>query len=372
MGATNKGAQELAVQRVVHVVSSLSVGGMEHFAVRMAAWQKCAGMESSILSLQGSGPLQAEAEAAGVPVLPLGGANKAVRVLKGISTMLRLRPQIVHGHNQTSVQYALLGRRMIGAKVLITAHGRGKADYREPTQEEWRQVSAVTAVSEAVAEEICDSLPAGRLSVILNGVETSVAKRSREETRKTLGIAETEIVGTIVARIDAMKGHDTLLEACAILKRRNRAFTLLIVGDGVERDNRERLSRELNLSPDKVRFLGFRKDVPDILSASDFFMLPSLTEGLPLSVLEAMSHGLPVVATNVGGIPELIQEGVHGLLVPPKNQSSLANAMEQILTSPVLGQEMGRRGALRVQKEFSFNSMMEKYSERYEELLNQH
>ena len=361
----------MAVQRVVHIVSSLSVGGMEHFAVRMAAWQKRAGMQASILSLQGSGPLQAEAEAAGVLVLPLGGANKAVRILKGIATMLRLRPQIVHGHNQTSVQYALLGRRLIGAKVLITAHGRGKADYREPTQEEWRQVSAVTAVSEAVAEEIGDSLPVGRLSVILNGVETSAAKLSREETRKSLDIVENEIVGTIVARIDSMKGHDTLLEACAILKRRNREFTLLIVGDGVERGNRERLSRELNLSPDKVRFLGFRNDVPDLLSASDFFLLPSLTEGLPLSVLEAMSHGLPVVATNVGGIPELIQEDVHGLLVPPKNQSSLANAIERIITNPILRQEMGRQGASRVQKEFSFNSMMEKYSEKYEQLINQ-
>ena len=361
----------MAVLRVVHIISSMSVGGMEHFAVRMAAWQKRAGMEASILSLQGSGPLQAEAEAAGVSVHALGGSNKAVRVLKGLLTICRLRPQIVHGHNQTSVQYALLGKRMIGAKVLITAHGRGKSDYREPKQEEWRQVSAVTAVSEAVAEEICDSLPVGRLSVILNGVETSVAKRPREETRKSFGIDETEIVGTIVARIDAMKGHDTLLEACATLKRRNKEFTLLIVGDGVERGNRERLSCELNLPPDKVRFLGFRNDVPDILSASDFFLLPSLTEGLPLSVLEAMSHGLAVVATNVGGIPELVQEGVHGLLVPPKNQSSLANAIEQILMNPALRREMGRLGFSRVQKEFSFDAMMEKYSERYEQVLSQ-
>ena len=342
---------------------------MEHFAVRMASWQKKAGNDVTILSLQGAGPLQAEAESHGVKVVNLGNKNKAFRIITSAALFTGLRPEIIHGHNQTSLQYALLGKRMTSAKTIITAHGRGKSDYREPTKEEWLRVDSIVAVSKAVAGEISEQVPSDRLGVILNGVDFTPNQKSRTETREALGISESAVVGTIVARIDAMKGHDTLIDAFAILKGRGKLdFTLLLAGDGVERENREKQALELSLSSKEIRFLKFRKDVPDILAASDFFLLPSLTEGLPLSILEAMSHGLPIVATNVGGIPEVVIDNRHGFLVPPKQPLELANAIEKIALNPALRSEMGQAGKLRVQTNFSFNAMMHSYSELYNRL----
>ena len=341
---------------------------MEHFVVRMAAWQQKSGDRVSILSLQGEGPLQKVAESLGIPVVGLGGSGKISRIMKALAFFARFRPDIIHGHNQTSFQYALLGKKVSSGKVVVTAHGRGKADYREPEAEEWGRLDCVAAVSKAVAEEIRDLTSPGKLKVILNGVEFTSNLHTRAETRKTLGIEETCVVGIIVARIDHLKGHDTLLDACALLKKRGTNFTLLVVGDGLERANREYQALDLQLNGEDVRFLNFRTDVPDLLAASDFFLLPSLTEGLPLSVLEAMSHGLPIVATRVGGIPELVTDNRNGFLVPPKEPSLLAEAMEKLICDAPLRIKMGEANLLRTKTHFSFDSMMASYSQLYDQL----
>src|SRR5262249_40122941 len=157
---------------------------------------------------------------------------------------------------------------------------------------ERRWTDAVVAVSEAAAATLRERRPEfnSRLETVLNGVQFEPPVRRREEVRAELGL--TRPAGIIVARLDRMKGHDVLLKALA---RRPDPCPMLIVGDGSERGALEGLASELGVR-DSVRFLGFRKDVPDLLAASDFFVLPSRTEGLPLSVLEAMAHGLPSIA----------------------------------------------------------------------------
>ncbi len=338
---------------------------MEHFVVRMAQAQKARGHDVTILALQAGGDLRREAEALGLPVVELGGAGKGLRVLRGMAAFLRLRPDIIHVHNSTSLHYALVGKRFGAAKIVLTGHGRGKGGGRTHGADSWNKTDAVVAVSQAVGRDMAAEVPADRLSVILNGVEPTPTRRRRREVRAELEISETETVGIIVARIDGMKGHDDLIEAWAKLHAAGRRATLLIAGDGAARADREALARERGLDTKQIRFLGFRGDVPDLLAASDFFLLPSLTEGLPLSVLEAMSHGLPIVATDVGGIPELVTDGVHGLLVPPKSPDLLAAAIAQVVGDADLRGRFGAAGKLRVTEDFSFDGMICQYETLY-------
>jgi glycosyltransferase involved in cell wall biosynthesis len=187
---------------------------------------------------------------------------------------------------------------------------------------------------------------------------------------ESLAISPDTVVAIMVGRIDGMKGHDVLLEALKLSRDAGiPRFVTLIVGDGRMRENAEAAAGRAGLGPEWVRFLGFRSDISDLLSASDLFVLPSLSEGFPLSVLEAMSFGLPVIATNVGGIPELIEADKHGMLIPPGDPKTLAEAIARMVQSPQLRRSLGTAGAARVQSTFRFDHMLRQYKELYESLI---
>ncbi len=357
----------LGPMRIVHLVSSLKVGGMEQFVLRIAAVQS-ADHRVTVLALQ-DGPLREEARGMGLAVHVLGGSQKHLRALRGAALLARLRPDIAHAHNQTSLHYAVLAKRVAGAKVVMTNHGQGMGSPRTPSALEWRDTDSIIAVSQAVADRMRDAGVADKVSVILNGVETKAPMQGRAETRKALGLSA-GVVGLMVARIDGFKGHDALLQALAALKAKGVLLTVLIAGDGAQRKNMEELAGSLGLNGSHIRFLGFRSDVPDLHEASDFFLLPSLTEGLPLSVLEAMAAGKPVVATRVGGIPELVEDGEHGFLVPVGDNEALTRAIETLVRDANLRERLGRAGLDRVTTDFSFTQMKEKYLSLYGRLLN--
>jgi glycosyltransferase involved in cell wall biosynthesis len=284
--------------------------------------------------------------------------------------LARLRPGIIHAHNQTSLHYAALGKRVSGARVVMTNHGQGLGSSRAPSAQEWSATDAIVTVSRAVAEQMDLPKLGCKITTIYNGVGVSTADRSRTETRQTLGISPDRVVGTLAARIDGLKGHDTLLRALVRLKTAAVPVTFLIAGDGAERTPIELLAHELGVNADNVRFLGFRNDIPDLLAASDLFTLPSLTEGLPLSVLEAMSHCLPIVATRVGGIPELVTHGTDGLLVPANDDAALAEAMADLINNPEKRHAFGEAGRRRALADFSFEKMTDAYFDLYEDLIS--
>lgn len=360
--------------RIVHTVSSLQVGGMEQFVLRIAAMQQQMGHQVTILALKG-GPLAGRAREQELTVRVLASSHRAMRFLEGIVTLAALRPHIVHAHNPTSLQYATVGKLTSRARVVMTDHGQGLGSVRDPSEREWSLTDAVVAVSRAVAE--CQNSPTvqHKTSVILNGVASVPARRSRDAVREELGLGLREIVGVIVARIDGRKGHDTLLRALAGLKDHHSdaaRVTLLVLGDGTQRAAMETLAQELGLDESWVRFLGFRKDVPDVLAASDIFLLPSLTEGLPLSVLEAMSHRLPVIATEVGGVPEVVVPGETGLLIPANAPQALTAAIATLVGDEGIRLAMGAAGYERVLSQFSFEQMVQRYDALYRRLLGQH
>lgn len=360
-------ARQAVPLRVVHVVSSLHVGGMEHFVLRLAAEQRRLGHAASVLALNG-GPLAEHAQRSGVPVRVLSGRSALARVLETMAHLGALRPRVVHPHNPSSLHYAVLGKGITGAKLVLTYHGRGLREARIPGPGEWRRTDAVVSVSAGAVEQLPEAVPSRRVTVIRNGVVPTPPSRPRAALRRELGLDD-GLVGIMVARLDGLKGHDTLVRALARVRDLGRRVTLLVAGDGAERPRIETLARELALGPGWVRFLGFRTDVADLLAASDFFLLPSVTEGLPLSLLEAMSQGLPALATPVGGIPEVIRDGEHGFLVPVHGDAELAAAMLRLLDDPALLRTLGARARRRAQEEFSFERMTREYLELYGRLL---
>lgn len=355
--------------RIAHIVSSLNVGGMEQFVARLAEHQHRDGHTVCIFTLH-DGPLRETASAGGVAVQLIGGNYRFTR---SVHTLLRFRnfqPDIIHAHNTTSLHFAALGRLSSRAKLIITYHGRGKGIPRRLSAWERYLTTAAVTVSHAVVDQAEKDF-AGKVSVIRNGIAPSEPKRPRNEVRAALGLGE-NVAAICVARMDALKGHKTLLDALAILKKQEQRLTVLLVGDGAERAALEQQASALGLDTSCLRFLGFRQDITDLLAASDLFVLPSLSEGLPLSVLEAMSQGIPIVASCVGGIPEVVIEGENGLLVPPNDSEALAEAMTTLLTDPKRRTMMGQAGQTRVRSEFSFTGMAERYASLYTSFFPKH
>jgi glycosyltransferase involved in cell wall biosynthesis len=198
-------------------------------------------------------------------------------------------------------------------------------------------------------------LPPERVEVLHNGVDTAALDPARcvrrEEVRRELGVSEEVALVTAVGRLTAVKNYPLLLRSFARALQSFPKAALAVVGEGEESEALKTLSGELGIA-DRVRFTGFRKEVPELLHASDLFAHTSLMEGLPNAVLEAMAMGRAVVATEVGGVPELVAHGETGLLTPSGNEEALAGALLRLLNAPETRRRMGDAGRLRVRQRF--------------------
>jgi glycosyltransferase involved in cell wall biosynthesis len=181
-------------------------------------------------------------------------------------------------------------------------------------------------------------------------------------------VLEDAFVVLQVARLDPIKDHATALRAIELANRRNAPVHLFIVGEGPQRAEIERHIRNRSLRQ-RVTMLGLRNDVRTLLAATDAFLLTSVSEGIPVTVLEAMAAGVPVVATNVGGLPELVCDGTTGLLAPPGDASKLAEAILRLADAPALASQLAARAKRRVEMEFSESRMIEAYGRIYAEML---
>jgi glycosyltransferase involved in cell wall biosynthesis len=201
--------------------------------------------------------------------------------------------------------------------------------------------------------------------VIPNGIPVAAFNRpANPALRNTLtGSVERPIILTL-ARLDKQKGHPYLLKAAAQVPE----ALFLLVGDGPERASLENLAQQLGIAG-RVLFLGYRQDIPDLLSICDMMVLPSLYEGLPLSILEAMAAGKPVIATNIGGTNEAVIDGETGLLVPPADPPALAAAIRKLIGNPLLAGKLAAAGKAEVHREFSVETMIRKVTQAYDEIL---
>ena len=351
--------------RIVHVVSSLLNGGMEHFVIRLCEAQRQRGHDARVVAIK-PGPLAEDAMVRGVPAVVLDRPIKRERILRSLTVMAPLRPDIIHAHNTTSLHYAVLCRLLGGGRVVMTDHAQIS---RVPRAFEWYFTDVAVAVSRDTARRSLAHTVLPEVRVLHNGIQVERPRRSRAAVRAELGLGEGP-VAIHVARFVPLKAQDIVVRAMAELRARGAAMTVLFVGDGPEQASVERLAGELGLGRDEVRFLGFRTDVPDLLAASDVFLLPSRTEGLPLSVLEAMTHSLAIVATPVGGVPELCTNDRDALLVPVDDPGALAGALIKLGADAALRARLGESARARALADFSFAAMTDRYLDLYREVLS--
>jgi glycosyltransferase involved in cell wall biosynthesis len=322
-----------------------------------------------VLCLQSAGELAPRFEALGIPVdvLDRPWGEDSLRTLAAMRRYLRRhRPAILHTHNPTPHQYGSLARLAAGVPVLVhTKHGRNqllstKGRFFEKIA--GRLTDAVVPVSKDAADVAREQegVPARRIHVIHNGIDLSqVASRDGHVSGWR---------AVHVARLSEVKDQITLLKAARLVLDANPAFHLDIVGDGSMRAELEQLIVELGLA-EAVTLHGFHDDVTAFLRQADVFVLSSVSEGIAITLLEAMAAALPVVATDVGGNREVVTMDQTGLLVPPANPIALAKGMIDVLSNPELGARFGAAGRERVARSFSLDSMLQGYERLYLDLL---
>lgn len=363
--------------RIVHVIPTLRLGGLESVVVQLTE-RLLSVFEQTVVSPSHDGPLRARfsEDVRVVAMAERHGPDywNAVRMARLFRT---LRPQIVHSRNWSCVD-AIVGARLAGVPVVIHGeHGREAADPngRNVLRRRVRRllgplVTQFVTVSQDLAHWLIEDvgIPAVKVTPICNGVDIGrFGGGNRDAARRELGIRPgTFAIGT-VARLDPVKDQAGLVAAFARIVEDPRVL-LVIAGDGPCRAEIARAVADLGLE-ERVRLLGERADVPSVLSAFDVFVLPSLGEGISNTILEAMSTGLPVVATRVGGNPELVVKGSTGLLVPPGDRAALAGALKSYLDNPALAMEHGQAGQARARAHFSIDRMVAAYHGLYARFL---
>lgn len=330
---------------------------------------------------------------------PLGGFMRAlglVTALKYFFALLALpvllfkfrgfKPDIVHINDggypgAYSCLPAVFAARLAGAKAVVFVVNNLAVPYDRLSRRLERpldravagRVSVFVTGSAYAGGKLAETLglPAGKARSLPNGIAPRALKETPEAVRARLGVPADAVVIGSVALLDPRKGHKYLLEALALAKKRapGTALSLLVEGLGPERENLERQAAALGLGG-AVKFLGRQENIFDLMNAFDIFALSSTgMEDFPNVVLEAMSLGKPVIGTRVAGVPEQIDDGRTGLLVPPGDAGALAAAIEALAADPARRAAMGRAGRARFDTEFTCGKAAERYGKLYRELL---
>ncbi len=348
--------------RIVHLVTALQPGGLERVVIDLVTEQIAAQHTVRVLCLESPGPLADDLRRRGVRVEPVTGASLASRAWALARECRSFNADVIHSHNPGPHLHAVLAARVGGAPAIVhTKHGRNYPDERRRrliNRVAARLSAVVVAVSEdaaAVAREI-ERVPAARVRVVRNGVDVDAFPAVAEPAAASRAVH--------VARLHPVKDQATLLRAVARVATSHPSFVLDVVGDGPERARVQALARDLRIER-HVHFVGYQRDVLGYLTRAAFFVLSSLTEGLSMTIIEAMAAGLPVIATRVGGNPEAVEDGGTGLLVPPGDAGALAGAMTMLLSDPERRRHMGRAARVRVESMFNLRDVAAEYERIY-------
>jgi glycosyltransferase involved in cell wall biosynthesis len=337
----------------------------------------------SVILLNG-GRLEEEIRCFGIPVTVFSerewGSGKIF--LKLMAEFRKRKVQLVHAHKYKDTILAAPAAKLCGIPYVVrTVHGlrepfKGMQAFKMNVYETIERavhrhcVDAIIGVSSQIESTYRMEGAVSRVTCIRNGIdlEKKPIQTDRWLTRKELGIdVATCLIGT-VGRLTPVKGLSYLLQSVSILLRQRANVRLLIVGDGVIRKDLETQARDLGIS-ENVVFLGHREDTDELLQALDIFVLPSLSEGIPMALLEAMAASRAVVASRVGGIPEIVEDGVEGFLVEPMDVTQLAENCGRLIESPEIAMKMGEQARKRVMQEFSAAAMADRVAALYKELV---
>lgn len=362
--------------RVLQLIPNLLVGGAERVVASLAIGLRRAGYDVGVVSLfpAGGSWIEQELRGAGVPVRFLGkrpgpDPRMVPRIARAIG---EFRPDVVHTHLNV-LKYALptIAARRPG--VVHTVHSLAEREVERTSQVlhffAFRAGIVPIAIGTSVADSVRRLYRLDGCRIIPNGISVADCEATagaRDAVREALGIAPDAPLFVFVGRLDPAKDPATLVRAFASSRLRAEGARLVVVGDGELRPECERLAADLGAA-DRVRFLGIRSDVPRVLAAADAFVLASLWEGNPLSVMEAMASGKAIVATSVGCVPELVPEEA-GRLVPPGDPAALEAALLEVARDPPLARARGAAAARWARAHFDASLMTRAYEEVYAEV----
>ncbi len=363
---------------MLHVLPSLCAGGAERLVVFDVTRLPRERYEAVVCCLVEHGALADEVQRVGIPIVVLGGFPGLAhppRLIHLFRIIRRVRPDIVHTHLQSANLFARALAILARVPVVVASeHNVYSGKHRRYIYLERllaKKTHAIIAVSDEVRRYLAAQLGISPelIRVIPNGVDCLVPNPVRvAEMRAKLAIdGETFVLG-VVASLTPKKGHEHLIRALPLLKQPGR-FRLLLAGEGPERSRLAQLAESLGVAG-QLTFLGLQRNVADVLALLDLFVLPSLTEGMPLALLEAMAAGVPVLATSVGGVPEVVRHGKTGWLVPAASSSALAEAIEDLADRPMVRRNMSLAGRVAVQASYSANHHVAELDRLYVQLVS--
>jgi len=369
----------------LHVIDFLGTGGGENQFVQTVQKLNILGLKSQVYCAQYKGPRAVELEQAGIAVYALQDKSGPRNTFKSIFLLYRLlqknKPDILHSYLMYASWVAAAARLFYRPKILFLG-----TEFCTPSQmlsyvkfaalkgfvlkKAYAQMNLLVATSEQVAQELVEQkmLPCNKVTTIPEGVNLSVLiQNTRAQARQVLGLGLDQRILVVAGTLVERKGHRFLLEALPFLIKKWPELRLLVVGSGALEGELKRLTENLGLNQ-TVRFEGFQTGIQQYIKAADILVLPSLFEGMPNVVMEAMALGTAVVASNIYGLRDLLISGVDGMLVPPAQTKELENTLYTLLSDDVLRSNIAEQAQKKI-KNYTFENCAQRYINLYRKEL---
>ena len=351
--------------KIVHVVYSLEMGGAEVLVAQLTRLQRANGHQVSICAYSKLGTLGEALEAEGVAIYVPGEANPLVTITRYLRHFLRLQPDVVHCHNSAPTIHGALAARLAGVRtVLTTCHSLNAPPWNRTAELKYNAFTLFCDYVVGICDITCRNLSAAPFAHPDKVVRVYNGTSALERVPLAQQPPKSGFTLLFVGRLAAVKNLSTLIRAVALAAQTLPTLQCWIVGDGPERAALEALSAELNASAN-VHFWGQRLDPEIFFSAADAFVMSSVSEGLPMSLLQAMSLGVPSILTDVGGMAEVSRLASAGLLVPVGDYAAYAAAILQLAADPELRAQFAANGQASFHEHFTLAQMDAAYARLY-------
>jgi len=365
--------------KVVHCVDTMDQGGLEQIVRLLVQESDPSKFEPEVWCIASGGEMADQLVSDGhtVRVLGLRTYHNPWNVLKLAFLFIRHRPTVIHSHIYYASTISRIAAKIAGVPVILAHMHNVYTQYKKRNLwidrllSHWsdRVICCSKAVWDFVVQK--EGIQPDKAVIVYNGINQDRFSLPFDaaKLKSSIGLKQGDLVIIKVALLMPKKGHKNLFDALDLLAKDIPRVRCLLVGHGSAEDEEDlkEYARKLKLD-DHVIFLGARRDVADLLRIADLFVLSSLTEGLPLCILEAMAAGLAVVATDVGGVKEILEDNVTGLIVPPQDSRALYKAIKQLMGDPIKAKQMGEKGLGLVAKKFSSREMVKKMEQIYLDL----
>jgi glycosyltransferase involved in cell wall biosynthesis len=384
--------------KILRVIARLNMGGPALHVAYLTAGLQDRGYDTTLVAgslARGEDSMAFVADELGVDVIQIDELGREISPLRDLVATIRLarlirreRPQILHTHTAKAGTVGRVAALLAGSRrpaiVVHTFHGHVLRGYFGPVRslffrllERWlaARTTALVAVSPQVRDDLVSLgvAPRERFAVVRLGIElderVAAGQDGRAESRRYLGIAEDRFAVGWIGRMTGVKRTDDVLVAFKALREGGIDACLCMVGDGPDREHLEQRAHELGVVRDTL-FLGYQEEVAPFYAAFDALVLPSGNEGTPVSAIEALAAGRPVVATRVGGVPDVVRDGEDGFLVEAGATDELADRLARLARDPALRQRMGEHGRARVLPRYAVERLVDDVDRLYQSLLS--